>query len=558
MGDECMNEWTGTPCVVRVEVKAPLSEDPKNEYLQHRPEAQRSYTVDDAIERIGFGWFHVLLTLVCGVVWFADATQFMLMSTLCFIVKCQWKLSSAEEAVVTSVLFLGAMIGSLFWGLLGDAIGRKKVIFVMALMSLTVGILCAQKLTPGDDKIPGYPWILLCRFVYGFSSACIPQVTTYYIEFLPRRARAVCSVLVSLFWSLGTMFSAGLGAIIMGETSLGWHWYLGLSASVMVLPIVSIPFFPESARFYVVKSEHEKARKVLARIAWFNCKSLPEGRVVSQEVRYGNDRNNNVDIGGDSRDEYQPLLINATKNSDIIVAERKTLYKKFVHKFSLFFVKSRWRVTVLLFFIWTCTAILYYGNVLLASTIIIGDGSYCSGGGASGDPHQYTNTSTGNGTCDDTDQVSVDQYLNIMWTAAAEIPAIFITIIIIEVIGRKLTLTVNYTMLLGGLCVLFLCPSNVLLTVLLCWIRGVSDGVLRALYVYTNEVYPTTIRGFAVGMFNSVSRIGASVTPYLAQVLFEASGYATIGVFAGLSLFLIVVSFLLPVETKGKALKDDR
>ena len=76
--------------------------------------------------------------------------------------------------------------------------------------------------------------------------------------------------------------------------------------------------------------------------------------------------------------------------------------------------------------------------------------------------------------------------------------------------------------------------------------------------MYTNEVYPTTIRGLGVGSFNSLSRVAAAITPYAAQVLFRVSDYATIGLYAGFSLVLIVVSLLLPIETKGTSLKDER
>ena len=37
-------------------------------------------------------------------------------------------------------------------------------------------------------------------------------------------------------------------------------------------------------------------------------------------------------------------------------------------------------------------------------------------------------------------------------------------------------------------------------------------------YVYTPEVYPTRIRGMSMGVMTSAARIGALVTPFIAQV----------------------------------------
>lgn len=192
----------------------------------------------------------------------------MLLSILSPAVKCQWDLSSTEEAIITSVVFIGALIGSMFWGVFGDTFGRNKALLGMNLVVLVCGVLSALKLTSNDDRFPGYPWLLLCRFGVGFGAAGITQVSTYFIEFLPRRTRAVYTLAVSSWWAIGTMFGAGLAVGVMGPDNLGWHWYLGLSASPMVLAIVFIPFIPESARFYVVKGKKEQALKVLKTIAW--------------------------------------------------------------------------------------------------------------------------------------------------------------------------------------------------------------------------------------------------------------------------------------------------
>lgn len=75
--------------------------------------------------------------------------------------------------------------------------------------------------------------------------------------------------------------------------------------------------------------------------------------------------------------------------------------------------------------------------------------------------------------------------------------------------------------------------------------------------VYTSEVYPTAVRAISMGVLNSFSRVGALSSPYVAQVLFQKNDYATIFVYGGFSLVLVVVSLVLPLETKGTRLKDE-
>lgn len=59
---------------------------------------------------------------------------------------------------------------------------------------------------------------------------------------------------------------------------------------------------------------------------------------------------------------------------------------------------------------------------------------------------------------------------------------------------------------------------RVLLTVMLFFARGIIAGVFQAAYVYTPEVYPTSLRAVGVGSCSAMARLGAMVTPYVAQV----------------------------------------
>jgi MFS family permease len=530
--------------------------------------SKQVYTVDDAIEKLGFGPFQMLIFFLCGFLWLADAMELMLLSILSPAVKCQWNLSSAEEAIITSVVFLGAMIGSVFWGAFGDSFGRKKGLLGMNVCVLVCGVLSAVQLTSNDDRLPGYPWLLLCRFGVGFGAAGITQVSTYYIEFLPRKTRAICTLFVSSWWAIGTMFGAGLAVGVMGPDKLGWHWYLGLSASPMAFAIVLIPFAPESARFYVVKGKKEQAVKVLKKIARLNSKSLPLGTLVSyEEVHVTQDQNEKAatfvpktdqvvikdsnEYGKSSvtanKGEKQPLLNASNKQLKVtFFQEMKSRVSTFITDFPLLFVNGMWKVTFILGVLWFGSAWLYYGTVLLTTTMF------------QLNPHCGINdTDAGNSTCVD-HQLDTEDYLRIMWTAGAELPGLLVTVTIIEIVGRKLTMAFNFSIVLIGFCLLFLCTNELLLTAFLFLIRAFATGVFQTMYVYTPEVYPTKVRGAGMGLLYSVARIGAIITPYVAQVLFRASDYAAISLYAFSALVLIVQALLLPIETKGKSLRDGK
>ena len=107
-----------------------------------------------------------------------------------------------------------------------------------------------------------------------------------------------------------------------------------------------------------------------------------------------------------------------------------------------------------------------------------------------------------------------------------------------------------------GLLLLFICASDTLLTFFLFVIRAFATGAFMVVYVYTPEVYPTNVRALGIGVGTSSARIGAILTPYAAQVLIILNDYATISLYAGVSLVLAIVAMLLPIETKGRILHD--
>lgn len=75
--------------------------------------------------------------------------------------------------------------------------------------------------------------------------------------------------------------------------------------------------------------------------------------------------------------------------------------------------------------------------------------------------------------------------------------------------------------------------------------------------VYPNELFPTEIRAFAVGMSASLSRIGAAIGTWLVPISLEAIGIGnTMYAAAAVSLVGLVVSVWLAPETRGMSLEE--
>ena len=521
------------------------------------------YTVDDAIDQIGFGPFQLIITVFCGLLWIADAMELMILSILSPAVKCQWRLSDFEEASITSVVFVGFLVGGLFWGVICDILGRRKSLFIVNVVILTFGILSALKVSPDDGRIPGYPWLLICRFGVGIGAGGTPQVVTYYVEFLPLKARGICVVLAETWWSIGTMFGAVLAIGVMRD-GLGWHWYLGLATLPLVVCIFMFPFVPESARFYLVKGKNKEAQKVIKKVASYNCKSVPHGRLVSHEekqkysmqedmskesvtISNGSSHVNSYGTTSGQNDSLQPNPSDNTQSEEIPgkvddEVSKPTKSKEILTNLGHIFTNGMWRTTVILMFLWFGSAFLYYGVVLLTTSLL----QY--------DPHCGINDNTSD-VCDG-NQLDTSDYVKILWTTMAELPGILVTLVIIEILGRKVTMSIEYIGCMIGFLLLFICGSEALIVFFLFIIRAFATGAFQTVFVYTPEIYPTTSRAFGIGFNSAASRVGAIVTPYSAQVLLHANDYVTISLYVVFSFVLAILAFLLPIETKGRILHD--
>lgn len=87
-----------------------------------------SYTVDEALLSMGFGYYQALLLGYAGMGWISEAMEMMLLSFVGPAVQFEWKLSSHEEGLITSVVFAGMLIGASSWGLVSDSYGRRQAL----------------------------------------------------------------------------------------------------------------------------------------------------------------------------------------------------------------------------------------------------------------------------------------------------------------------------------------------------------------------------------------------------------------------------------------------
>jgi len=144
-----------------------------------------------------------------------------------------------------AVAFIARPIGGIFFGMLGDRLGRKKVLAItlimMALATLSIGLI------PGHASIGSTATVLLliARLVQGFSTGGeYSGAMTFIAESTPDKKRGFMSSGLEVGTLVGYIAGAGLVTLltfILGEdTMLEWGWRIPFFLSA---PIGLIGFY---------------------------------------------------------------------------------------------------------------------------------------------------------------------------------------------------------------------------------------------------------------------------------------------------------------------------
>ena len=148
------------------------------------------------------------------------------------------------------------------------------------------------------------------------------------------------------------------------------------------------------------------------------------------------------------------------------------------------------------------------------------------------------------------------EYVFIM--TLAQLPGYFTAAWLVEIIGRKYTLSLF--LLMTGVASWFFGQANTVTSIVMwgCIMSFFNLGAWGVIYTYTPELYPTAIRAFGSGWAAGIGRMGGMLAPAMVGVLLQR-GMKMEAVFYMFTVVLIFVSLtivLLGTETKQKNLEN--
>jgi len=395
----------------------------------------------------------------------------------------QFALTPGQEGWLVSSALVGCIIGVAVSGSLSDYLGRKKLLFVAALLFFGSALGCAL--------LNGFTDIIWARIVAGLGVGIASNIVPLYIsEMAPtdKRGRYVTyyqlaitiGILVAYLSNYSLLIYADDQSKITGSflnflfIEEKWRGMFIVGAIPAILFIIGLFFVPESPRWL---SQRDKAA----------------------------DRSTQ-EVGSETKGSYRELLSPALRRP-LILGILLPLFSQFCG----------------------INAIIYYGPTILKDAGISMDNSFQS-------------------------QILFG-LANMLFT--------FIAIWKVDQLGRRPlyligTFCASVSLILTGI---FFFMNNVsglfILAAVILFLASFAFSIGPLKFVVASEIFPTSIRGRALGISIMVMWVADAVIGQLTAVMLREIGIAyTFWVFGVFCIFVFIAVYRLLPETKGKSLEE--
>ncbi len=231
--------------------------------------------VNAIIDQAKFTPFHTNLVVWCLLLMLFDGYDLAINGVALPLLMQDWGLSAVQAGMLASTALAGMMFGAMFFGMLADRIGRKKVILICVV--LFSGFTFAGGFASNPTEFA------VLRFLAGLGiGGVMPNLVALTSEYAPQRLRSTLVTTMFSGYAVGGVMAAVLGAWL--TPSFGWEimfWIAGIP--LLLLPVLW-KFLPESLTFLVKAEKNQQAHEVLTHLAP-NENFHPQSRLELSEVK---------------------------------------------------------------------------------------------------------------------------------------------------------------------------------------------------------------------------------------------------------------------------------
>lgn len=185
---------------------------------------------------------------------FLDGYDLLIINAALLAIVPTFGLSGSQTGLLTSLPFIGMVIGALAAGRLCDRFGRRRIymIDVVAFLVITLALAATQEF-----------WqLVILRFLLGIAIGMdMPTGTSMLAEFAPKHQLGRLTSLMQTVWVFGGMVAAIVGFILfqtLGESS--WRWMFASAAIPALLIAVMRHSLPETPRWVAAQQATDAGR----------------------------------------------------------------------------------------------------------------------------------------------------------------------------------------------------------------------------------------------------------------------------------------------------------
>ena len=475
--------------------------------------------LDEVLEEIPLGRFHLIVVLVSGFAYFADG---LVGNSIGFTSECigdEYGLDDSSVAKYPTFLFCGSIVGTIVFAQLADIYGRRfTLLFAMAW--IIIFFLFTSLLTTPGTIMFGY-------FLIGIGTGGTGIGFDYISEVVAPNLR-VLSFAMQAFWPLSTTVVPLLGWWILGG---GGTWRTLMQ--IMTIPAIAVFAFsyymlPESARWLLGQDETDKAEdqvKEYAKMNGTHLNSFSFTRGMLKDTQRDEQEDSNA-----VRNTAAPVRLSAgLGNRD----DEKSTMEKITYVFSEFWRKMMGILTdlemrhsiQLMSYIFFNSCFSMYGAVFLQARLLESESEY------------------------ETCNFDFAEYL---LSAPAELIATLLIVFTTDMQGRRWSMFTWVALIALSSWVLFMSTANsVLASTALLGIRFSSVGSNVASWAPATELFNTEYRATAFAFCYVMSRVGAILAAFVVDSTLSTE---TVCVFLMIGSVLAAIAALSLKETRGRAI----
>jgi MFS family permease len=509
-------------------------------------------TLNEVIDGIPLGPFHYRLLVLCGLAFMADAMEVSLLSFLSECAGAEWNLSNPEIALITSSVFAGELVGGGVFGPMADIYGRRNTFLIACL------IICIGGVASG--AAPNLALLVALRATVGFGVGGLTVPFDLLAEFLPSKERGQFLLLIEVFWTMGSLFVAGMAWAMLDRTS--WRVLAYITAiPVIISCAISLLFLPESPRWLMEQGRLEEAEQVINEAAKVNGTEVEPFKLVEADYKV-QERISRDSINSDinaihlistkegnahGKGEETRRGTNSNSRSHNSVTNRSSNGSKNANN-EQEGEKSDWDITLAIYkqlvgpqyfsssiplwTIWFLFGITYYGIILFVTRL-------------------YSVHDDDDDNVDDDGASCSFSYQPIFLNASTEVVGLIYAMYAIDRHGRVFSQSTSYA--LSGIGVMIMAssmPQGFVMAFGMLARASVMAGSC-ATWVHTPELYGDDCRATAHSVSNVVARVGALISPFIVE---SDLSIGAVGTILGICSFGIVFATAFLPETAGKDL----